>query len=47
MLGREEVFFVKDHYYAKSNYSEDEMIEMLEFQVDKTSGSAINFILTN
>ena len=34
VLGHEETYFVKEHSDYKNNYSEDDIIKMLEFQVD-------------
>ena len=34
VLGREEPYFVKEHSYSKNKYTEDDIINMLEFLVD-------------
>ena len=34
VLGREETYFVKEHYDSKNKYSEDNIIKMLEFLED-------------
>ena len=34
MLGREGPYFVREHSYSKSKYTEEDIIRMLEFLVD-------------